>query len=166
MLSPPFTQFRACAVYSTVFFYKFCTCAVHYSGSFAHAQSIEPPFYESSAQAQSIIQPPFYESSAHAQSIQPPFCEKFCSNAVCSDAILLYDRFCTRAVCVAAIFCRFCTMCSVVHMCVIQRGSPFYKSCAYVILSGSLAIFRSFAHAQIIQQPSYCLYYTVLIALG
>ena len=130
MLSPPFTQFRACAVYSTViFFYKFCTCAVHYSGSFAHAQSIEPLFYESSAQAQSTIQivfthaqsiqPPFYESSAHAQSIQPPFCEKFCSCAVCSDAILLYDRFCTRAVCVAAIFCRFCTMCSVVHMCVI-----------------------------------------------
>ena len=152
MLSPPFTQFRACAVYSTViFFYKFCTCAVHYSGSFAHAQSIEPLFYESSAQAQSTIQivfthaqsiqlpfyessahaqsiqPPFYESSAHAQSIQPPFCEKFCSCAVCSDAILLYDRFCTRAVCVAAIFCRFCTMCT----CVLSREGRHFTSPAH-----------------------------------
>ena len=138
MLSPPFTQFRACAVYSTViFFYKFCTCAVHYSGSFAHAQSIEQLFYESSAQAQSTIQivfthaqsiqPPFYESSAHAQSIQPPFCEKFCSCAVCSDAILLYDRFCTRAVCVAAIFCRFCTMCT----CVLSREGRHFTSPAH-----------------------------------
>ena len=138
MLSPPFTQFRACAVYSTViFFYKFCTCAVHYSGSFAHAQSIEPLFYESSAQAQSTIQIvfthaqsiqlPFYESSAHAQSIQPPFCEKFCSCAVCSDAILLYDRFCTRAVCVAAIFCRFCTMCT----CVLSREGRHFTSPAH-----------------------------------